>query len=58
MKVSEKLRAAIDEMYDVGVSGISYVGQANYAEREREAQKKFYDAYYRVRALIAERSKP
>lgn len=49
----DKLMAAIDEIYDVGVSGISYVGQANYAEREREARQKFFDAYKRARAALA-----
>lgn len=42
----ERLREKLEKVYNAGRSGISYVGKANYDEREREANKRLDDAMY------------
>lgn len=40
LHTKDEVRAMLNEMIDVAESGISYVGAANYASRQAEANKK------------------
>ena len=42
------LEEKLDKVYDAGLSGISYVGTANYASRESEARTNLHNAMYKL----------
>jgi hypothetical protein len=41
----ERLRAALENVFNAGMRGIGHVGAANYASREREAMTHLRDVY-------------
>ncbi len=42
----KKLEEKVEKLYTAGSNGISYVGRANYAERESEAHEELNKVYY------------
>ena len=46
LKEIKRLEDKLQKVFDVGIEGISYVGRANYAEREAEARGLLKDAMY------------
>jgi len=52
------LRKHIDAVEEAGRNGISYVGQANYHEREAEARQQFLEAVDKLVVYVVTHSIP